>query len=280
MTPMAVGIRWQEVLDIAIIALILYRLLLLLVDTRAMQLVKGMMVLAVAALLAKVAHLEALSWVVGKLMGVLLFTIPVIFQPELRRLLEELGRGNIWRRRLVQERAESFADEVLRALIHLQSRRIGALLVLQRETGLRDVWRSGVKLDAEITQEVIVSIFWPGTPLHDGAAVFDREKILAAACYLPLSDTVNLSRACGTRHRAALGVSEVSDALAVVVSEERGEISLATNGHLARDLKEAQLRKMLLVYFSNEQETMPFFEKVKRLFSSPKPQGEAHEKKQ
>ncbi len=277
MIPVLVDIRWQDILDIAIISLILYKLLLLLVDTRAMQLVKGMLVLAVAALLAKVIHLEALSWVVGKLMGVLLFTIPVIFQPELRRLLEEIGRGNLWRRRLVQERAEPLADEVLRALVYLQSQRIGALLVFQRETGLRDVWRSGVKLNAEITQEAIVSIFWHGNPLHDGAAVFDRERVLAAACYLPLTEKSNLSRWYGTRHRAALGVTEVSDAIALVVSEERGEVALATNGHLSKELKEAQLRKLLLFYFSNEQDNVPFFEKVKRHFLSLWSRGEEHE---
>ena len=277
MIPVLVDIRWQDILDIAIISLILYKLLLLLVDTRAMQLVKGMLVLAVAALLAKVIHLEALSWVVGKLMGVLLFTIPVIFQPELRRLLEEIGRGNLWRRRLVQERAEPLADEVLRALVYLQSQRIGELLVFQRETGLRDVWRSGVKLNAEITQEAIVSIFWHGNPLHDGAAVFDRERVLAAACYLPLTEKSNLSRWYGTRHRAALGVTEVSDAIALVVSEERGEVALATNGHLSKELKEAQLRKLLLFYFSNEQDNVPFFEKVKRHFLSLWSRGEEHE---
>ena len=277
MIPVLVDIRWQDILDIAIISLILYKLLLLLVDTRAMQLVKGMLVLAVAALLAKVIHLEALSWVVGKLMGVLLFTIPVIFQPELRRLLEEIGRGNLWRRRLVQERAEPLADEVLRALVYLQSQRIGALLVFQRETGLRDVWRSGVKLNAEITQEAIVSIFWHGNPLHDGAAVFDRERVLAAACYLPLTEKSNLSRWYGTRHRAALGVTEVSDAIALVVSEERGEVALATNGHLSKELKEAQLRKLLLFYFSTDHDTVPFFEKVKRHFLSLWSRGEEHE---
>ncbi len=277
MLPLVVDIRWQDILDIAIISLILYKLLLLLVDTRAMQLVKGMLVLALAALLAKVVHLEALSWVVGKLMGVLLFTIPVIFQPELRRLLEEIGRGNIWRRRLVQERAEPLADEVLRALVYLQSHRIGALLVFQRETGLRDVWRSGVKLNAEISQEAIVSVFWHGNPLHDGAAVFDREQILAAACYLPLTEKSNLSRWYGTRHRAALGVSEVSDAIALVVSEERGEVSLATNGHLSKELKEPQLRKLLLFYFSNKPDELTFFERAKRQFLSLWSQGDEHE---
>lgn len=277
MIPMAMDIRWQDLLDIAIIALVIYRLLLLLVDTRAMQLVKGMLVLALAALLAKLLQLEALSWVVGKFMGVLLFTIPVIFQPELRRLLEELGRGNIWRRRQVRERAEPLADEVLRALLYLQTHRIGALLIFQRETGLRDVWRSGVRLNAEITQETIVSVFWHGNPLHDGAAIFDREHILAAACYLPLTEKSNLSRWYGTRHRAALGVTEVSDAIALVVSEERGEVALATNGHLSKGLKEPQLRKLLLYYFLDEQEDLPFFDRMKDQLRALWSGGDGHE---
>lgn len=241
--------RWQDIIDILIIAFILYRLLVLLVDTRAMQLVKGLLVLGGIASLARGFQLQALSWLLGKALGVIFIAIPIVFQPELRRMLEELGRGNLWQRRVSEERADQLADELTRALIYMKSRKIGALIVLERLTGLRDVWRTAVRVHGEISQELLVSIFWPNNPLHDGAVILNHEKVLAAACYLPLTEDTSLSRWFGTRHRAALGVTEVSDALALVVSEERGEISLAVNGHLSQGLKEHQVRRLLRHYF-------------------------------
>ncbi|WP_029166368.1 diadenylate cyclase CdaA [Aminiphilus circumscriptus] len=256
-------VRWLDVLDIAIISFILYRFLLLLLDTRAMQLMKGLFILGGIAAVAKVLQLSALSWLLSKLLGVVFIAIPIIFQPELRRLLEELGRGNLWQRRMAEERAEHLADEVTRALLYLQSQKIGALLVFQRGTGLRDIWRSAVRLNAEISQEEVVSIFWPNNPLHDGAAIFDKDRILAAASYLPLTEKSDLSRSFGTRHRAALGVTEISDAISLVVSEERGEISMAINGHISRGMKEPQIRKLLFSYFRGKKEKQSFFERVR-----------------
>lgn len=241
--------RWQDIIDILIIAFILYRLLVLLVDTRAMQLVKGLLVLGGIASLARGFQLQALSWLLGKVLGVIFIAIPIVFQPELRRMLEELGRGNLWQRRVSEEKADQLADELTRALIYMKSRKIGALIVLERLTGLRDVWRTAVRVQAEISQELLVSLFWPNNPLHDGAVILNHEKVVAAACYLPLTEDTSLSRWFGTRHRAALGVTEVSDALALVVSEERGEISLAVNGHLSQGLKEPQVRRLLRHYF-------------------------------
>ncbi len=164
---------------------------------------------------------------------------------------------------MAEERAEHLADEVTRALLYLQSQKIGALLVFQRGTGLRDIWRSAVRLNAEISQEAVVSIFWPNNPLHDGAAIFDKDKILAAASYLPLTEKSDLSRSFGTRHRAALGVTEISDAISLVVSEERGEISMAINGHISRGMKEPQIRKLLFSYFRGKKEKQSFFERVR-----------------
>jgi len=167
--------------------------------------------------------------------------------------LEELGRGNIWRRKRAQKRAEALSQEITRALGYLKGQKIGALMVLQRETGLKDFWSTAVKLNAEISQELLIAIFWPDNPLHDGAVIVDRDMIISAGTYLPLTENTDLSRWIGTRHRAALGVSEVSDAIALVVSEERGEISLAINGHLSRNLKENQVYKLLLHYFGAEE---------------------------
>jgi diadenylate cyclase len=257
--------RWQDFLDIFIISFVVYRLLVLLVDTRAMQLVKGIFVLGLLAAAARVFELQALSWLLAKSLTGLFIAIPIVFQPELRRVLEELGRGKIWQRRQAQEKAEQLADEITRALIYLQSQKMGGLLVLERTTGLRDVWRTAVKIDGEISQELIVSLFWPNNPLHDGAVIVNKDRILAAACYLPLTENSNLSRWLGTRHRAALGVTEVSDAISLIVSEERGEISLAIKGHLSRGLKEKQVRRLLLHYFlAKEEQEGGFWDQLRR----------------
>lgn len=275
------NIRWQDFIDIAIIAFIFYRVLLLLVDTRAMQLVKGLFVLGLLAAVARLVQLEALSWMLGKLLGVIIIAIPIVFQPELRRMLEELGRGNILRRRQAEELAAQLSDEVTRALLYLQSQRIGAILVFQRTTGLKDIWRSAVQIQGAITHDLLVSVFWPGNPLHDGAAIIDRSTVVAAACYLPLTENSNLSRWIGTRHRAALGITEVSDAMALVVSEERGEVALAINGHLSRQLKENQIRRLLLHYFSataTSRSVLDNLQKDLRTLWSSEPEEE-HDKK-
>jgi diadenylate cyclase len=274
-------IRWQDFIDIAIIAFIFYRILLLLVDTRAMQLVKGLFILGLFAAFARLIQLEALSWMLGRLLGVIIIAIPIVFQPELRRMLEELGRGNILRRRQAEELAAQLSDEVTRALLYLQSQRIGAILVFQRNTGLKDIWRSAVQIQSVITHDLLVSIFWPGNPLHDGAVIIDRSTVLAAACYLPLTENSNLSRWIGTRHRAALGITEVSDAMALVVSEERGEVALAINGHLSRQLKENQIRRLLLHYFSataSSRSVLDNLQKDLRTLWSGEPE-ENHDKK-
>ncbi|HPZ76085.1 MAG TPA: diadenylate cyclase CdaA [Thermosynergistes sp.] len=267
-------LRWQDFLDIFIISFIVYKLLLLLVDTRAMQLVKGLFILGLLSVGARTLQLEALSWLLGRLFSVILIAIPIVFQPELRRMLAELGQGRIWRSRLAKERANILADEVVRALILLQEKKIGAILVLQRKVGLRDIWRTAVRLNADISQELIVSIFWPNNPLHDGATIIDKEKVLAAACYLPLTEQTNLSRWFGTRHRAALGVTEISDAVSLVVSEERGEIALAVRGHLSRGLKEKQLRQLLVHYFGAEERSEGFWERLKEEMGSLWPSSE------
>lgn len=270
-------LRWQDVLDILIIAFFIYRLLLLLVDTRAMQLVKGILIIALFAAATSLLDLKVISWLLGKLLSVFFIAIPVLFQPELRRLLEELGRGRLWRVKEIQEQSEHLSDELTRALLYLQVHRIGALIVLQRETGLRDVWRSAVMLKAEISQELLIAIFWPGNPLHDGAVILDRKTIIAAACYLPLTQESNLSRWFGTRHRAALGVTEISDALALVVSEERGEISLAVRGHLSRGLREDQIRRLLRHYFMASEEDKSLWSRLREELSTQWPEEDRHE---
>jgi diadenylate cyclase len=220
-----------------------------------MQLVKGLLIMGALAEAARIFDLRTLSWFLGKVLGVLVIAIPIVFQPELRKMLEELGRGGrLWQRKKTGKKAELLSHEVARAISYLKGQKIGALIVLERNTGLKDFWRTAIKLNADVTQELLISIFWEGNPLHDGAVIIDRDIIVAASCYLPLTENSDLSRWIGTRHRAALGVTEVSDAIALVVSEERGEVSLAINGHLSKNLKEAQVQKLLLHYFGGEDE--------------------------
>ena len=262
-------VKWQDIVDIMVISFVVYRLLMLLYGTRAMQLVKGLLVIGLISALARLLELSTISWFMGQILGIMVIAVPIVFQPELRKVLEELGRGNIWKRHKVQKRAESIADEISKALIYMKSQRIGALLVLQRETGLKDFWRTAVILDAAISQELLISLFWINNPLHDGAVILDQSRIIAAGCYLPLTENSELSRWIGTRHRAGLGVTEVSDSISLIVSEERGEVSLAINGHLSRNLKDDQVYKLLVHYFSNEDtEQQSFLETLREEIKS------------
>lgn len=255
--------RWQDALDIVLVTFIIYKTLSLLAGTRAIQLVKGLFVLALLWTLARWFNLDTFEWLLSRLFSALLFIIPIIFQPELRRILEEFGRGSMWRQKKARKRAEDLADEMCSGMMYCSAHKIGALIVLQRETGLKDYWRNAVLLDADITNELLISVFWPNNPLHDGAMIIDGDRILAAGCYLPLTEDADLSRWLGTRHRAAIGVTEVSDAVCLSVSEERGEISLAINGKLSRDLKESQLKKYLVHYFSDQDKEQGFMENLK-----------------
>ena len=240
----------RSFIDIAIVSVIFYRILVLLVGTRAVQLVKGVLMLIVVSLLASALHLRLLNWLVGRTLLALSFAIPIVFQPELRKMLEEIGRGNLWHQRIAIDEAAQVVKQIVGALSYMKANKIGALLVFQQETGLGDYWHTAVHLDANITQELIISIFWKNNPLHDGALIIDRHSLVAGGCYLPLADAPEISRWYGTRHRAALGISEVSDAIVLVVSEERGDISLAFKGRLSKDMKEFQVEKLLTRYFS------------------------------
>ena len=208
-------------------------------------------------------ELRSLSWIIGKMLGAFIIVVPVLFQPELRHMLEELGKGHLWKVGRNEEDIDLRAEQLSKALTYCKSQRIGALCVLQRDTSLKEVWRTAVMLKADITEELLISIFWPGTPLHDGAVVMDQQSIVAAGCYLPLTEKTDISRWYGTRHRAALGVTEMSDAIALVVSEERGEITAAVAGHFSKPLSEAQLKKICNHYFSFESKESNFMDRLR-----------------
>ena len=243
-------LRWQDIPDMLIVAYIIYRVLLLLVGTRAMQLLRGVLIIGLIGALANILELRSLSWIIGKILSAFIIVIPILFQPELRHMLEELGKGRLWQTGQDNKKIDVRAEQLTKAMLYCKSQRIGALCVLQRNTSLKEVWRTAVLLKADITQELLVSIFWPGTPLHDGAVVLDQQSVVAAGCYLPLTEKTDISRWYGTRHRAALGVTEMSDAFALVVSEERGEITIAVGGHLSKPLSDNQLRSICSHYFN------------------------------
>lgn len=224
---------WRDALDILLVTIVVYRVLVLFRGTRAIQMMIGLGVLAAAALLARVLELHAFGWLLDHLWSVWVVALIVLFQPELRRALAWVGQGRILQGLLGAgaERAQ-VVGEVLRAAESLAARRIGALIVLERTAGLRQYAELGVPLDALVSADLLTSIFLPYSPLHDGAVFVQGRRIVAAGCFLPLSRSVLIGRSLGTRHRAALGVAEETDAVALVVSEESGRFSLAVEGRL------------------------------------------------
>ncbi|MBQ7152304.1 MAG: diadenylate cyclase CdaA [Synergistaceae bacterium] len=243
----------RSLIDIAIVSFLIYRILVVLVGTQAVQLIKGVVLLAVFSGLASFFKLRLLSWFLGSSLLALSFAVPIVFQPELRKMLIELGGGHLYNRKMSSDEAEVRVKQIAGALSYLKAHKIGALLVFQQEVTLGDYYNTAIHLNANITQELIISIFWKDNPLHDGAVILDKFSLIAGGCYLPLADAPEISRWYGTRHRAALGISEVSDALVFIVSEERGDISLAVKGRLSKNIKDFQVERLLMHYFVGEQ---------------------------
>jgi diadenylate cyclase len=240
---------WRSALDITVVAIVLYQLLMLIKGTRAVQLLKGLFVLLVVSYFSRYLHLTTISWLLEQVWKMLFVAIPVIFQPELRRALEQLGRGRFFKTHPLTMGSEAFRlliEELVRCTQVLSKNRIGALIVLERETGIQDYIETGIKIDGVVSSEFLVNIFIPNTPLHDGAVILRGDRVAAAGCFLPLSESLNIEKELGTRHRAAIGLSEVSDAVVIVVSEETGAISVAINGKLTRFLDDKMLRELLI----------------------------------
>ncbi|MFC7441651.1 diadenylate cyclase CdaA [Laceyella putida] len=237
----------NDVVDILIVSYIIYHLLTLLKGTRAVQLLKGISVLLLIWLISNLFHLATLQWLIENLFSVGVITVIIIFQPELRRALEQLGRGGIFGRtgQVEDKMAAMVVGEVSRAVSFFSKRKIGALIAIERQTGLSDYIETGTVLEAKLSSELLKNIFFPNTPLHDGAVIIRNDRIMAAGCYLPLSENPFISKDLGTRHRAGIGLSEISDAVMVMVSEETGQISLALSGQLERNISEEQLASRL-----------------------------------
>ena len=239
-----------KAVDILIVSYLVYKMLTMVRQTRAIQLLKGLAVLMIVALISNILQLQTVSWLLAQFQTMLLVALPVIFQPELRKALETIGQGSIFNyQAMSNETSRQVVNEICKAVASMSSTQTGMLLAIERETGLKSFAETGVTINADVTCEIIENLFFPKAALHDGAAIIRGDKIYAAGCFLPLSENPNISKSLGTRHRAAIGISEVSDAFVIVVSEESGVISVAEEGKLTRDLTEASLRGMLMERF-------------------------------
>jgi len=244
-------LRIWDLVDILIVAFIVYQVLILVRGTRAVQLMIGLGVLFGAYVISRWLGLYTLQWLLSYVGLVVPIALLVLFQPEMRRMLEQLGRGGVslvgfTPHGLDREAAIRVVNDVARAARVLGSRKIGALMVLERQVGLQDFIETGIRVDAVVTVQLLISLFFPNTPLHDGAVIIRGNRVLAAGCLLPLSERPGLSRGLGTRHRAAIGITEATEAVTVVVSEETGTLSLAHEGRLSRGLTAEELKAALL----------------------------------
>lgn len=233
--------RWQDLADIALVTFVVYKIIMLLKGTRAMQMLFGLGIIFLFMVIVQELNLVTANWIINSFLSSLVLVVIVLFQADLRRALARVGRGPFF---ASSEESGSILDEVVRATITMASRMTGAIIVLERRIGLADYVEGGVRLDARVSREMLVSIFQTSAPLHDGAVIIRGDRILAARCVLPLT-TSKVGRNLGTRHRAALGLCEETDAVCVVVSEERGRVSVAVRGKLTQDLDAKALRRLL-----------------------------------
>ena len=248
------GIRWTDIVEIIILSFLIYHILVWIKNTKAWSLLKGILVIAVFILFAAYFEMNTILWIVNNLFSVAVTAVVVILQPELRRAVEELGRKNIISSIIpitVGRGPEGgrFSDktinEIVKACVEMGRARTGALIVMEKDESLTDYERTGIEIDGVVTSQLLINIFEHNTPLHDGAVIVRGDRVTSATCYLPLTDRIDLNKALGTRHRAAVGISEVSDSMTIVVSEETGEISVAYGGTLYRNLDAIELRKKL-----------------------------------
>jgi len=266
--------RASDAVDIAIITVLIYHLILLTKETRAFQVLKGIGIVFIAALVSDVLQLVTISWLLNSLLSVGIILAVVLFQPELRRALEHIGRGNLFSREffgsIIDNGSEDTVREMHQAITDLAKRRVGALIVIEQRTGLGDIINTGTLIEGRISAPLIENIFEPNTPLHDGAMIIRNNEIVAAACILPLVEDIAVARELGTRHRAGLGISSVSDSITIIVSEETGVISIAQNGNLTRFLDAKNIEKTLLGLYFDEERKYTLTERINMLLRGGK----------
>ncbi|MDF7683813.1 diadenylate cyclase CdaA [Lactobacillus sp. ESL0679] len=240
--------NFSLVLDVLIIWFLVYHLIILIRGTKAVQLAKGIVLIFIVRIIAGILQLHTTTWLIDQIVSWSVVGIIVIFQPEIRRGLEHLGRLPIFggREESAHDESIKFIKELDKAIQYMSKRRIGALITIQQETGLEDYIETGIKLNADVTGELLINIFIPNTPLHDGAVIINQDhQIAVAAAYLPLSDSTMIPKRLGTRHRAAVGISEVTDAITIVVSEETGGVTITRNGRFLLDMSRDEYLKYL-----------------------------------
>ena len=260
-------IRVTDILDILIVAVIIYELLLLTRHTRGSALLKGLVLLFIISLMSNLFGFVSLNWLLSAILQNGAIVLVILFQPEFRKALERMGRSRVFKKgskRGLDEERETIISEIIQTIMDLSKRRVGALIVFEQRTGLQDVTETGTRLNAEISAPLLENIFEPNTPLHDGAVVIREREIMAAACILPLAEASGVSRELGTRHRAALGISENTDAIVLVVSEETGIVSMARDGTLTRPLTVKMLEEILNeVYMARKPRLLSFLNTLK-----------------
>lgn len=248
--------NFVRLLDILVVWFVIYELIVLLRGTKAVQLFRGIIVIAIVKFLSVIIGLDTVSWIMDQVINWAVIAMVIIFQPEIRRGLEHLGRGSMFVRKHQNEDEERMIAELDKAIQYMAKRRIGALMSIKMDTGLEDYIETGIALDADISGELLINIFIPNTPLHDGAVIIQDNQIKVAAAYLPLSESNLIPKELGTRHRAAVGISEVTDALTIVISEETGEVSITKDNELMRGMtRENYLRYFRQVLITPEDQT-------------------------
>ena len=246
-------ITWTDFIEIVIIAFVIYNVMVWIKNTKAWVLLKGIIIVVIFALIAYILNLKTILWIAGKTISVGIIALVIIFQPELRRALEQLGRKKIlfglFRFNDGREKGERFssktAEEIVRACFDMGAAYTGALIVIEQDMVLEEYEKTGITVDGLVTSQLLINIFEHNTPLHDGAVIIRGDRVVAATCYLPLSDNNNLNKALGTRHRAGVGISEVTDSMTIIVSEETGKVSVAVGGELIHDIDADSLRNKL-----------------------------------
>lgn len=253
---------WNTYVDIFIIAFLIYKVMDLIKETRAEQLIKGIAMLIIATRVSEMLGLHTVYWLLKNAMTLGFIAILIIFQPELRRALEHLGRGKFFSKGdMLEQELDNMLNEINAAVAQLSKTKTGAIIILEQETGLNEHIETGTKMDSTVTSALLLNVFIPNTPLHDGALIIRKNRIAAAGCFLPLTENKNLSKELGTRHRAALGVTEMSDALAIIVSEETGVISFAMEGKLSRYLDIKSLKEIVKTNFKIKELKQPIWTK-------------------
>mgnify|MGYP000853012379 FL=1 len=260
----SIGIR--DILDIVIVAYLIYKMIFWIKETRAWVLFKGILVICIFALMCYILRLNTILWILSKTISVGIIAVIVVFQPELRKALEQLGKSKHFFALLSfesqeksREYTEKTVEEIIKASEKMSAARTGALMLIERDVPLGDFERTGINIDAVVTSQLLINIFEKNTPLHDGAVIIKNNRVAAATCFLPLTESNEVSMELGTRHRAAIGASEVSDAFIVVVSEETGAISIANSGVLYRNLSIDAMRRMLLQGRKNQKKKKKIF---------------------